>query len=749
MVCVACALSFSASVFAQDGVLEEVIVTAQKRAQNIQDVPLSVATLSEENMNVLMSSGADILALTARVPSLYVETSNGRVAPRFYIRGVGNVSFDANASQPVSVVYDDVVLENVSVKAFPLFDIASVEVLRGPQGTLFGRNTPAGVVKFESARPTEETEGYVDVSYGRYDFRNVQAAISGSLSPDNLTARASIFYNGRSDWIDNVAVGFEEDDAFGAFEEIAGRVQLHWTPSDATSVLINVGYHNQFEGPNGFVAGIFEVGEGFVGVDRDTIAHDSLERAASELEQWNITGTVEHDFGSITMTSITGYRSIVGNKNQGDVDGGSITGPIFPGNVPFLRDVLGFGDQWALETGDAVADHEQITQELRFASNDWGRLDWLVGFYYFYEDIRIDQINATSFSGFGAPPLAIPPLVAQQFQETNAWAIFGSIDYEINDRLTLQAGLRYSDDDKEHVAVYTAANFNFPPAGATFMTDASDSEVTGDFSLTYAVNDDVNVYGRFSRGYKAPSILARDSVPDVGESETIWSVEGGIKSELFDNRMRLNLTGFYFEMSDQQLAVIGGMINTIGLINADKTIGYGFEADLEFAPTDSILFTAGLSLNDTEIDDPTLGIGVCGNACTVLDPPNPAVPGQFLIDGNSLPNAPRWIGNLTFRYGRPAFSGEVYVLTDWFFRSEITDALYEAVEFKFDDRIEGGVRVGYVAGDGKWEISAYGRNITNEEAPLVALDFFDFNSTTMSGLVNEPPTWGMQAKYNF
>jgi len=748
------ALLLSTEVAAQAGVLEEVIVTAQKREQNIRDVPVSVATMSEENLDVVMSAGVDVLSLAARVPSLYVESSNGRLAPRFYIRGLGDVAFDANAQQPVSVVYDDVVLENVSTKAFPIFDIESVEVLRGPQGTLFGRNTPAGVVKFDSRRPTEEFEGYVKASYGRFNFRNIEAAVGGALAP-NLTARGSFWFNGQDDWIDNIAVGFEEDDALGGFDEVAGRIQLLWTPTDSTEVLLNTGYHNQFDGTQTvFRAGVLERGEGFTGVDRDTIAWDSIDRSASELEQWYITGKLVHDFGNFTLTSITGYRSIVDNKNQGDVDGGSITGPTFPGNVfP--------GAQWALETGDNVADHEQITQELRLASNELGRLDWRVGFYYFYEDIRIDQLNAATFA-FG-PPSAAPPvtpaeLITQQFQETNAWAIFASVDYEVTDRLTAELGLRYSEDDKEHIADYLPNNGNLAlntggafVAPETFTTDVDDDEVTGDFSLTYMVNDQVNVYTRVAKGYKAPSILARDSVPDVGDAETIWSFEGGIKTELLDRRMRLNLTGFYFEMSDQQLPVVGGAANTIGLVNADETIGYGFEADLELAPNEFILLTAGLSLNETEINDSDLGIGVCNPLapCTVLDPANPDVAGQVLIDGNPLPNAPEWIANTTLRLNRPAFGGEVYFLTDWFFRSEISTTLFETVEFTTDDRIEGGIRVGYNSGDGRYGVAVFGRNITNEEVPVAQLDFFGLNGDTGTASVNNVPMWGLEVNYNF
>jgi len=134
------------------GMLEEVIVTAQKRAQNIQDVPVSITNVSGERLDVATSAGMDIRFLSARVPSLMVESSFGRTFPRFYIRGLGNTDFDLNASQPVSLVYDDVVLESPILKGFPVFDVDRIEVLRGPQGTLFGRNTPAGIIKFESRK---------------------------------------------------------------------------------------------------------------------------------------------------------------------------------------------------------------------------------------------------------------------------------------------------------------------------------------------------------------------------------------------------------------------------------------------------------------------------------------------------------------------------------------------------------------------------------------------------------------------
>src|ERR1700730_5905044 len=186
--------AFAAPAFAADvpgaTVLGEVIVTAQKRAENINDVPESLTAISGEKLEVIRSSGGDIRVLSARVPSLVLESSFGRTFPRPYIRGLGNTDFDLNASQPVSFVYDDVVLENPILKGVPLFDIDQVEVLRGPQGTLFGRNTPAGVLKFDSIKPSFAWHGYGQVSAGTFATVNAEGAIGGPIT-DTLAMRLS------------------------------------------------------------------------------------------------------------------------------------------------------------------------------------------------------------------------------------------------------------------------------------------------------------------------------------------------------------------------------------------------------------------------------------------------------------------------------------------------------------------------------------------------------------------------------
>src|SRR5688500_4763594 len=225
--------------FAQDtpastASLGEIIVTAQRRSENIQDVPISVAALEGERLSAMFEGGGDIQVLAARVPSLYAESSNGRLAPRFYIRGLGNSDFDLAASQPVSIIVDEVVLENVILKSFPMFDLERVEVLRGPQGTLFGRNTPAGIVKFDTKKPTQEFDGNVALSYGELDSTNVQGAIGGGLT-DSTSARVAVLYQSRGDWINNDFTG--ESDAMGGFDEFAWRAQLLLEPSESFSAL--------------------------------------------------------------------------------------------------------------------------------------------------------------------------------------------------------------------------------------------------------------------------------------------------------------------------------------------------------------------------------------------------------------------------------------------------------------------------------------------------------------------------------
>ncbi|HET9354175.1 MAG TPA: TonB-dependent receptor, partial [Sphingomicrobium sp.] len=206
----------------------DIVVTATRRSENLQDIPVSVATISDETLAAVNAGGADIRGLSGRVPSLNIESSFGRTFPRFYIRGLGNTDFDLNASQPVSLVYDDVVLENPILKGFPAFDVDRIEVLRGPQGTLFGRNTPAGIVKFDTVRPGKG-RNYARVSYGTYGTINAEGAV-GYQASDEFAVRLSGLWQHRNDWIDNLDEPGDND--LEGYDDIALRGQIMWKPSE-------------------------------------------------------------------------------------------------------------------------------------------------------------------------------------------------------------------------------------------------------------------------------------------------------------------------------------------------------------------------------------------------------------------------------------------------------------------------------------------------------------------------------------
>ncbi|MEO6264561.1 MAG: TonB-dependent receptor, partial [Luteimonas sp.] len=231
--------------------------------------------------------------------------------------------------------------------------------------------------------------------------------------------------------------------------------------------------------------------------------------------------------------------------------------------------------------------------------------------------------------------------------------------------------------------------------------------------------------------------------------ETVLSWEGGIKTQLWDNRLRLGFALFHYTVSDQQLTAVGGDANVARLVNADKTVGQGAELDLAAYLTDHLLVTLGASYNDTEIQDNDLSVFPCAlsptfSFCGVLDPVNPADPRTVLIDGNSLPQAPKTVFNLTARYGVPVGNGEFFVYTDWAYRSKVNFFLYDSVSFIGKPMLEGGLRVGYNWDNGDREIALFGRNITDAERIVGGIDF-----NNLTGFVNEPRTWGLQFSTRF
>ncbi len=731
--------------FAQGTTLDPVMVTAQRRVEDVQQVPVSVSAVGDEKLDVLGSGGDDVRFLSGRVPSLLIESSFGRAFPRFYIRGLGNTDFDLNASQPVSLVYDDVVQENPILKGFPVFDLDMVEVFRGPQGTLFGRNTPAGVVKFNSVRPSREQSGYVQASYAEDDSIAAEGALGGPAG-ERWAWRFSGLYQHRGNWVDNARLNASggstiiQNNAFEGYDELAGRLQFLYEPRDTFSALFNVHARSLDGTARMFRANIFRSGSNSLvsGFDPEIVYLDG--RNSQSLDSNGASLRMRWEMGRVTLHSITGYES-VDVLSRGDIDGGygaAFIGPppaSGPGFIPFPA-----------ESADGLRDHSQISQEFRWESRDWGAFDWQAGIYWFDEELTIDSFNYDTLAG------GIRNGRVVQSQKNQSWAVFGSAEYEVSDALTLRGGFRYTDDEKDFVAERFQSPLAFlgvPNRLGPIFASPSDEEFTGDVSATWALSEDTNVFARIARGYRAPSIQGRllfGNTVSVANSETILSYEAGVKAGLFGGRGRIGLTAFMYTMDDQQLTAVGGATNFNTLINAREVDGQGFELDFEAYLTDNLLITFGASYNDTEIDDPNLEIQPCGGGCTVRDPPVPgSSPPTVSIHGNRLPQAPEWIANFTARWGKPVGDdGEFFVFTDWAYRSDVNFFLYESAEFEGQSLFEGGLRVGYSWNDGAQQVAVFGRNITDE---VEAVGGIDFNNLT--GFINEPRRWGLEFSTRF
>ena len=721
------------------GQLQTVTVTAERRLENIRDVPSSVNALQGEMLEALNAGGQDVRQLAGRVPSLNIESSFGRAFPRFYIRGIGNTDFDLNASQPVGLVFDDVVQENPILKGFPLFDLERIEVLNGPQGTLFGRNSPAGVVKFESAKPARKFEAYALASVGRYSAFNLEGMVNVPLS-ETLALRVAAQSQNRDDWVKNTVATAPTKEMEG-YHDNAARVQMLLSPNKDFSALLGF-HHRKLDGSaRVFRANIIKPGtndlvDGFdpTKVSQDGFNHQNLSSSGGNLNlRW--------DMGALTLRSITGYETVEA-FSRGDIDGGF--GAVFLGPGNFGPGFIPFD----AESADGMPKHKQFTQEFRLESNGSGALKWLAGLYYFDEKLNIDSFNYSSVGG------NVQNGYATQQQDNRAYAVFGSLNLDVSQKLKLRGGLRLTKDEKDFVADRIQA----PPFSPTFIgrrtASTSATNTSGDFSASYAVGPEMNVYARVATGFRAPAIQGRLLFGDqlsVAKSEKVTSYEAGFKGDLMNRRARIAASVFSYEIKDQQLTAVGGAANFNQLVNAAKTSGQGAEFTMQLLATDNLLFSLGGSVNKTQIKDPNLRVDACGNGCTVLDPitapANPAI-GKFSptvsIDGNSLPQAPKTTLNFSARYTMPVAGGEVFVLTDWAYRSKINFFLYQSTEYTGKALTEGGLRVGYGFGGGKYEAAAFVRNITNQIRVVGGIDF-----NNLTGFINEPRTFGASFKAMF
>ncbi len=724
---------------ANSDALEEVIVTATRKSERLIDIPVSTSVLTPEALDIMGTGGQDIRELAFSVPSLNIESSNGRTFPRFYIRGYGNTDFTNFASQPVGLYYDDIVQENPSLKGFPVFDQADVEVLRGPQGTLFGRNSPAGVVKFESAKPVlGETSGSASISDGTYNTLDVNGVINAPLS-DNMAFRAAVQGQHRDNWV-YAPMNPAGDQHLEGYDDWAARLQLLVKPGDNFTALFNVHARVLDGSARLFRANIITQGTDSLvpGFNPSTIYTDGYNGQSYTSVGGNLHLT--WNAPDFTYQSITGYESIRHYFTQGDIDGGYGTGffgsgPFGPGFIPF-----------SVETAGGVRDHYQLTQEFRAISNQPGPLQGQMGVFFFYEDI-------TAFSNDYNNTGSVMTDTTVSRQKNDAEAVFGSLEYSFNAAFKVRAGLRYTLDHKDFSVPFSDVN---PPLPPPFSASAAARRVSWDFSPTYQLAPDVNLYARVATGFRAPSFGAPSAGPpalpvQVARSEDNISYETGIKANMFDHRASIAFDIYYYDVSNQQLTAVGGGSNVVALINAKDTIGKGAELDFEVRPIQNLTVSLSGAYNYTRIDDPTLAVAPCfnwnflgGPACTELNPTNAAGTLAF-VNGNPLPQAPKYTGNFSLRYGVPVAPGrELYFYTDMSYRSEMNFFVDEEREFTGPPLYQAGARIGYSWDNKKYEVAAFCRNCTNEIRATGGINFENF-----TGFINDPRIVGGQFTMKF
>ena len=699
-----------------------IVVTAQKRAQNLQDVPVSVTAFDDQ---MIAEAGfTNSLSIGDQVPNLEIKTFGG--VPNIFIRGVGNNDFNSSSIGPISVYRDDVVVASTGSQIFSLFDLERIEVVRGPQGTLFGKNTTGGAVQFFSKLPGDEFEGNARVGYGRYSLFEGEVAASLPIT-DNFSVRVAGMVRKRDGEKRNL---FNNTDAINV-DEAAARAIFRLRPGPDTDLRLTVGggrdRSDYLENkPVGVINGgdLFGYADPFPSNDR-ALNFNGPSRNFSDNIFVNF--VAQHDFGDWSIRSLTGYdKSEV--DNSVDVDGG-----------PFRIDEIVF-----------LTDAEQFTQELQLSYDD-GTLNAIAGLYYFYEDFNArsdaDLIGELTFAQ-GALPV-----ITQATRKNKAYAAFGQATYAIMPELRFTAGARYTIDKVRatHQAdlVPNFFDMNIPNGAPVVLVPFANLRDTyKSFSwrlgLDYDVTEDVLAYFSVDKGFKAggfnigiiTSLAERTQV----DPETLISYEVGLKSTLFDRNLRLNLSAFYYDYSDLQVLSVntqaGSAVPTLGLDNAADATIKGVEVEAFATPTDWLDLGLNFGILDAKFKNYLSG---------AIDP----VTGQPRdFSGNRMPGAPKFTLSANAQVTVPAGRFETRWRAEYNFTGK---KFYNNAEDQLVSSGEGygllNLRISLADPDNDWELAFWGKNVTDKAHIVDATDLRGF------GLVpryfGEGATYGGELRISF
>jgi len=670
--------------------LEEVVVTARKREERVQEVPLSITAYSADQIDVLKVR--DLTNLSVGMPNVSLEDiGTTRGTANFSIRGLGINSSIPSIDPTVGVFLDGVYLGLNNGIVFDLFDLESVEVLRGPQGTLFGRNVIGGAVLLNTKKPGDSPRGSarfaVDTGEDGGLNRYYMGAVGGPVT-DGFGARLVVYYNDDEGKFENNFTG----DDFGEIEQTMIRATGVWSAGGATELVLRYEYNDtDGEGP---AAQSHTSGAGIPGSplnnDRDSFDFSIDEEGFQETETHFFTAELDWDvkFGDGAITNIFGYRDYR-SHSRSDVDGQ----PVWLFHAP------------------AWLEAEQISNELRYNGIFADRANVTAGLYYF--DNRIDYHERRDLLGSLAGGVA--PLATQDGggeYEVETMAAFAAVDYELADRWTLTARLRYTSEEKAARIASLNRNFNAPcniVEGPACPIDFVDDEDWNSWSpklgATYHFNDRRRLYAHWTRGFRSGGYNLRNTDPneDPGpfDEEQVDNYEIGYKST--NDWGRLNAAVFYNEIDEMQRevnlpSVTSGVIQLIQN-TADATI-FGVEMDGVFRLTENLLLLASVGYIDAEYDSVTEDLNNDG----VIDD---------IDKGLDLPRAPEW----TYSLG---FSHDVDI-GEWGYLTSRVNYAYRD-DFAFTDSNLGFIEevemvdagLDFYSGDGRWVFSLYARNLLDE-----------------------------------
>ncbi len=734
------------------GVLEEIIVTATKREESLQDIPISVTAYSSKAIETLgFTQSYDI---AAHVPNMQFMAESSQSTPFIFLRGIGNTSFYTNSINPVAIYVDQAYVGQNTAQGFQVFDLERIEVVRGPQGTLFGRNATGGMVNFITRKPEPGDPANATVKLTAGDFGQFDVEATGSMPlGDDAAIRVAAFRQQGSGMYDHVAPGIS-DHHYGDIDNIALRAILRWRPTDRLDVLLNVHYGKDesdltaskpgyiispFGVPNcppGAISGALNngcsdpYGLGLT-VDPDPDHVQFSYAPYQDLKTHGISLELNQQLGNYTLTSLTAWDTLDMDR-LGDDDA----------NVAVI-----LNDTFLVDT-------DWFSQELRLTSQYEGDWNFILGANYYTDDLKNDLNFAAADL---PPPPGIPfPLGLNQHlhQETESWALFGEVTWNLDPAWTLRIGGRYTEDQRKvginsFAFVATAVPLYQPiqvaDAQAAFafpllpQTDLKKDwgEWSGRAALDWEFADNQMVYLSASRGFKGGDFnggaLFDVSEATIADPEYINNYEIGYKGSLLDGLMQINVTGFYMEYKDQQVLISNP--TPFGLLpnlqNAGSSEIKGFEFNVSWQPTNSwFLQLDGGYLNAkfTEFFDETLGVD---------------------RSGNTLAHAPDWNLSGIVRYETPLQNGTLAVQVDgwWldkqYFTVENDPALSE------DSHGEANARVSYSFFDDRMEIAMFVRNITNERYAVTGFDTASAGFGAYVFVLNRPRTYGGQFIWRF